>query len=475
MEESSIKKNFAYKSALTISTYLMNFVTFPYVARVLGVEGIGLVSFVDNTVNYFLLFATMGVNILGVREIAFSRNNKVECDLVFSNILGMNVMFTLSTLIVYYVCVYFISSLHQCEELFYIGGAKILFTAFLVEWFFTGVENFRYITLRSLFIKLLHVITVFIFIRNKDDYKLYFLLTVAVVVINAVVNIFYVRKYVRLLVKELLNRKYVKQNFSLGIYSLMTSMYLTFNVMFLGLSAGNVEVGYYTTAFKLYSVVLGFFTAFTNVMLPRMSTLLAEGEKQKFQQMIEKSFEVVCTFSIPLILCSMVLAPQFIYILSGTGYEGAVLPMRIIMPAILFVGIAQVLAVQILMPLRKDKVLFIASLLGAIFSLIINITLIPYLRSVGTAIVLLCSEFLVTIVYLRYILKNRMLEMPWNILWQNFLYSLPCILICYICKQYITDNFLAIGVAIIGSAFCWCGIQIYCKTTIGKYIYSIID
>ena len=67
MSEVSIKKNFAYKSILTISTYLMNFVTFPYVARVLGVDGIGLVSFVDNAINYFLLFATMGVATLGVR------------------------------------------------------------------------------------------------------------------------------------------------------------------------------------------------------------------------------------------------------------------------------------------------------------------------------------------------------------------------------------------------------------------------
>ena len=76
MSQSSIKKNFAYKSILTISTYLISFITFPYVARVLGVEHIGLVNFVDNTVNYFLLFATMGIGLLGVREIAAVKENK---------------------------------------------------------------------------------------------------------------------------------------------------------------------------------------------------------------------------------------------------------------------------------------------------------------------------------------------------------------------------------------------------------------
>ena len=158
----------------------------------------------------------------------------------------------------------------------------------------------------------------------------------------------------------------------------MTSMYLPFNVMFLGLVSNNTEVGYYTTAFKLYSVVLGFFTAFTNVMLPRMSLLLANSENDRFQELANRSFSVMATFSIPLILCSMILAPQIIYVLSGPGYEGAILPMRIIMPAAFVVGIAQVLAIQVLMPMKKDRVLLRASIIGAAVSVLINLCLVPY-------------------------------------------------------------------------------------------------
>ena len=105
--------------------------------------------------------------------------------------------------------------------------------------------------------------------------------------------------------------------FSLGIYTLMSSMYLTFNVMYLGLVSDNTEVGYYTTAFKLYSVLLGFFTAFTSVMLPRMSSLLANGENARFQELVDRSCSVVATFCIPLILYGIIQAPQNIYTLSG--------------------------------------------------------------------------------------------------------------------------------------------------------------
>ena len=410
MSQPSIKKNFLYKSALTLSSYLMAFVTFPYVSRVLGVERIGLVNFVDNTINYFLLFATLGVNILGVREIATVREDDIKRNKVYSELLGVNILFTLIVLIVYILCVEWIPKLNQYKELFYIGISKLIFTAFLVEWLYTGLEQFRYITFRSIAIKLLYVLAVFLFIRSAEDYKIYFILTIGVVVLNAVVNVLYAKQFVDFDWRGICFSHYIKQDILLGFYSIMTSMYLTFNVMYLGLVSDNVQVGYYTTAHKLYMVVLGLFSAFTQVMLPRMSALIADGKKDQFYRMIKRSFKIVINFSVPLILISIIFAPEIIQLLSGTGYEGAVFPMRIIMPAVLFVGIAQVLAVQVLIPLKRDRILLFASIIGAAFSLAINLILVTELQSVGSAIVLLSSECAVTLVYMIYV---KIVVLPW--------------------------------------------------------------
>ena len=454
MLQPSIKKNFAYKSVLTLSTYLINFITFPYVARVLGVERIGLVNFVDNTVNYFLLFATMGVGLLGVREIAAVKEDKKRRDQVYSSVLALNLLFTLVSLGIFLLCVVTIPKLCQYDELFYIGTAKILFTVFLVEWFFTGVENFRYITLRSILIKVLYIISVFLFVRDTSDYRLYFILTVGVVVLNALINQLYIREFVRVRWNNIQLFKYLKQNVTLGIYTLMTSMYLTFNVMYLGLVSNNTEVGYYTTAFKLYSVVLGFFTAFTNVMLPRMSSLLANGEKDRFQELVNRSFSVMSTCCIPLILCSMIMAPQIVYILSGPGYEGAILPMRIIMPAAFAVGVAQVLAIQVLMPMKKDKVLLVASIIGAVVSLLINLLVVPYIESVGSAVVLLCSEAVVTGAYLWYVLSHKLTLISVKTIGKSVLYSLPSVVVCWGCGRWIENEFVGVGCAFLLSLFC---------------------
>lgn len=451
----SIKKNFAYKSALTLSTYLMAFITFPYVSRVLGVERIGLVNFVDNTIGYFLLFATMGVSLLGVREIAAVKDQPEARNKVFSNILGLNIGFTIVIIAAYIIIVSAVPKLNQYAELFYIGIAKILCTTFLVEWFFTGIEDFRYITLRSLAIKTLYVISVFLFVRTQNDYKLYFILTVGSVVVNALINTIYLQRFIKISRKDFFKGSYIKQNCILGVYSVMTSMYLTFNVMYLGLVSDNIQVGFYTTAFKVYMVVLGLFSAFTNVMLPRMSALLSEGEQERFQQLVNKSFRAMCTFCIPMIGCSMILAPEIIYVLSGAGYEGAITPMRIIMPAALFVGIAQVLAIQILTPMQRDKTLFTASIIGASVSIAINVTVVPYLESVGSAIVLLCSEFAVTTTYAAYVLKHRIVDIPFNSIWKNTLLAAPAIAVCLLCSFFIKNPYWLVGIAIPAAIISW--------------------
>ena len=473
MSQPSIKKNFAYKSVLTLSTYLINFITFPYVARVLGVERIGLVNSVDNTVNYFLLFATMGVGLLGVREIAAVKEDKKRRDQVYSSMLALNLLFTLVSLGIYLLCISTIPKLCQYDELFYIGTAKILFTVFLVEWFFTGVENFRYITLRSILIKVLYIISVFLFVRDTSDYRLYFILTVGVVVLNALINQLYIRKFVRVRWNNIQLFKYLKQNVTLGIYTLMTSMYLTFNVMYLGLVSNNTEVGYYTTAFKLYSVILGFFTAFTNVMLPRMSSLLANGEKDRFQELVNRSFSVMATCCIPLILCSMIMAPQIVYILSGPGYEGAILPMRIIMPAAFAVGVAQVLAIQVLMPMKKDKVLLIASIIGAVVSLLINLLVVPSVKSVGSAVVLLCSEMGVTGMYVWYVLSQELILIPIKAIGKNVLFSLPSVVICLGCGRWIDNELLGVGCAVVLAGILWMLLQIIIRSLVGERIKNL--
>lgn len=426
-----VKKNFIYNSILTLSQYIIGLITFPYVSRVLGVSNIGIVSFVDNTINYFVLFSTLGISVIGAREVAKHSDNKEKLNSVFSSLVSLFMIYTTIVLSVFIVAVLSIPKLNIYKELFFIGTAKLIFSVFLIEWLYRGIENFRYITIRNVAIRLIYVCALFLLVKNREDYKLYFILTTGVVVINAIINMAYSKKFVSLSFKNITLKPYIKQSVYLGSYFILTSMYTTFNIMYLGFVSDTKQVGYYWAALTIYGIILGFFSAFTGVMMPRMSSLLAEGNVIQFRQMINKSFNALFTICFPLIIGSIMLAPQIIKILSGDEFNGAIIPMQIIMSLVMVVGIAQILAVQVLMPMQKDKFILIASIIGASIGILFNILLVRTYGSVGTAIVLLLSETFVTAYYIFIVGKNNILSFPWKPLINNLLYSIPYLLICY--------------------------------------------
>ena len=173
-------------------------------------------------------------------------------------------------------------------------------------------------------------------------------------IFNAVVNYSYAKKKIKFSWREINLRQYFKSSFSLGLYSILTSMYTTLNVAFLGLCWNDIQVGYYTTAIKLYTIILGFYSAFTGVMLPRMTSLLGQGDEDSFNFMIGKSFNLLFTIAIPMVFVLFILAPELIMLLAGEEYQPAINMSRIVIPMLLVVGMAQLLSFQILLPKGYD-------------------------------------------------------------------------------------------------------------------------
>lgn len=450
-QSQSVKINVAYKGLLTISKYVIGFITFPYITRVLGPNNFGLVNFALNTIDYFLLFATLGITTIGTREIAETNGDSLAQGKAFSQILGLNLICTLITLAVYLCIIVTVPQFEKCENLLLIGSAKILFTAFAIEWFFTGIENFKYITYRSLLVNIIYVIAVFVFVRKSSDYVLYFILTIAAVVVSAIINFVYARKYVIIKLKEFISSKYLKQNLKLGIYAIMTSMYITFNVVYLGFVSSEEEVGFYSTAVKLYFVAINLFSAYTSVLMPRMSSLISSNDITSMQGYLNKSFRLVFLTAIPIIAIAIPFAQPVIELIAGDGYLQAVIPMRILMPALIFVWISQVIALQGLVPLKADSVLLHASILGGVLAILLNLFLTSKLGAIGSALTLLCCEVIVTFYYIVIIRKNKLFKLPpLKSLSHSLLIGLPYIIISILCYCYLS-GYIGLSVACICS------------------------
>ncbi len=446
----SLKKNILYSTILTVSNYLFPLFTYPYITRILGVELIGTCNFVDSVISYYLLFSMMGINVIGIREIAKNKNNRSKLNEVFSSLFLLNTISTFVIILILAISIFFVPKFSDFKDLFFIGLIRVLFNYLQIEWFFKGTENFKFVTNRTIIVKIIYVLSVFILVNKSSDYELYYLLTTLMVVVNAIINIYYSKENVTIKLKNINLRLYVKPFFVLGLYTLLTSMYTTFNVAYLGFITNNVEVGYYTTVTKLYTILISLFTAFTGVMMPKMSYLLSENKIEEFRNYINKAYEVLFAFSLPIIAICVVFASEIIYLLAGNGFEGSVSLLRIILPLLIIIGIEQVLVMQILMPLGKDKSVFLNSCAGAIIGIALNILLVPSLKSVGSALVWFSSEVTVLILSQYFVSKHTEISFPFKILFKNIVAILPVLLLLVGIYYYLNiSKFSGLSLAVI--------------------------
>lgn len=392
---SSIRKNFLYNSVLTASNIVFPLLVFPYVSRVLGVAGVGLCDFIDSIVNYFTLISMMGITIIGTREIAMAKSDRNNLDRVYSSLFLLNAITTAIALAALLVVAFTVPRLSAHPGLMLMGAGKVLFNFLLVNWYFQGLEDFRYVTIRTIIVKSLYVAGVFLFVREAEDYGVYYLLTMLMIAVNAVINQAYSRRSVTLSLKKATPRLFLKPYLTMGLYLALISMYTTFNMAYLGFVSDNVQVGYYSTATRVFNIILAFFTAFTTVALPRLSVYVSEGRMDEYKRLLSKSTGVLIAFSIPVIIVAEFLAPHIIMILAGPGYEGGILPMRIALPLMLVVGYEQVMIVQGLMPLQKDNAVLTGTAIGSVVGLSLNLLLVKSMLAVGSSIVWAVSEMVV--------------------------------------------------------------------------------
>lgn len=474
---SRLTVNYFYNAALTLSSYVINLILFPYVARVLGLDGIGQTGFVSDCVHYFSLFAVLGIATVGVREIAASGENIKKRSEVFSSLMAILMITTAIVLTVYLSCCFFLPRFMENQELFFIGSVILVSSSFVIEWFYQGIENFRYITLRALLIKVLYAASVFIFVRERDDVILYFALTALMFFANTAVNILYSRQFARFSISLVKIGPYLKPVLTLGVYGIMVAMYTYFTAIYLGFVADDAEVGAYQAAKKLLYLILGAFTAFTAVMFPRASALLAKDNLEEYNTKIAQSFDIVFSTAIPIVILCEVFASDIVRILSGPEFGSAVLPMQIVMPVLLLTAMAQIWVMQVLFPRRKDWVVLLGSIIGAGCGVVCSILLIRPLGAIGTAWALLLSELAGNAFGFFYALSKGLFRFPLRLLGIRVLSSLPYLILCLVVFFTMNNMWvrLATSIVLCGGWFVLCHFLILKDSFIAAQASAIIS
>ena len=399
----SVKVNYILNLINTGTQMLFPLIAFPYLCRVIEADGIGQVNFFQSIIRYISLFTCLGIPMYAIREIARVRDNVVKMNRTAIEILLLHTFLSLLGYIVVAILCMVVPQIQEDIPLFLILSLTIFFTAIGCEWFYQGIEDFKYITIRGLVIKTIALILLFIFVRSKDDILYYGCYMVFGVLGGNLFNFFRLRKYIHrenVVFSELQIRRHIKPVLKVFSFSLITSIYLQLNTVLLGFLKNASDVGYFTAASRVMGTLLNMSACLGSVMMPRASHLIAEKRDAEFNQLIQKSYDFTLAIALP-VTCGLIFcAPTLIIVFCGNGFEQAILPSQIIAPIILMVAVSNVLGIQILYPKGKINIVTLCCGIGAIVDLFLNLCLIPSFSYVGTSVAYLGAEVTTTVTML---------------------------------------------------------------------------
>lgn len=387
-----LKSNLIYSAILTLSTYLVPLLVFPYISRVLGVENIGMIDTADNIIDYCILFSMMGMSTLGIREIARNRHDTQRLKQAFSSLFCLNAFTTFIAFCLLWTGYLCIPQLQSKGNLLLIGSVKLVFNLFWIEWLFRGLEKFRYITIRSVVVRAMFVIGVFCLIKTRYDYCIYYMLFVGIVVMNALFNWWHRRNIVAFSFSSIHLKSYLRPYLMVGLFAVFSAIYTKLSVPLLSVMCGDIEAGYYTTAIRFYQVIIALVISLNSVLIPRMSVLVEQGRMAEVWQVSRKALGCLFAIGIPLILLVEILAPQLVDVFAGKGFEGAITPLRIVIVQLVVVGCEQIVILQLLIPLRQDLAIVKSAAVGVVIWVVFSIMLVPEHGAKGSAVTWVAAE-----------------------------------------------------------------------------------
>lgn len=396
----SVKVNYILNLINTGTQMLFPLITFPYVCRVIEADGIGQINFFQSIISYISLFTCLGIPMYAIREIARDRSDVVQMNRTAMEILLLHSMLTLVGYAIVAILCLTVPQIQVNIPLFLILSLTIFFTAIGCEWFYQGIEDFKYITIRGLIIKTVSVVLLFIFVKSKTDLLYYGCYTVFGVLGGNIFNFFRLRKYIHrenIIFSELHIKRHIKPVLKVFSFSVVTSIYLQLNTVLLGFLKNALAVGYFAAATKVMQMLLTMSACLGSVMMPRASHLIAENKEAEFNRLIQKSYDFTLAIALPMTIGLIFCAPSLITALCGVKFEHSILPSQIIAPIILMVAISNVFGIQVLFPKGKINIVTFCCGIGAVADLILNLCLIPFFSYIGTSIAYLGAEVATTV------------------------------------------------------------------------------
>ena len=404
--------NYLLNFLRVVSGAFIGILLLPYVTRVLGPENFGKVEYVFTIINYFILFSTLGIPMYGIREISKVRDDKKETAKVLLELFSILFVTTFISYLIIFGVIFQLEKFDNYKDLLIVFSSMVVLTNIGAEWYFQGIENQLYITVRYLLVRFSALGLIYFFVIKPEDYIFYALFIVITTCGANVINLFFLLKFIskqKVNWNELNIKKHIKPILTIFVATISVNIYLQLDNLLIGSLSGDKYVGYYSVANKLIRFVISFIIILGAVMLPRLSYLF-KNDKVKYNEYLKKSFNILLMMSMPFSVYFLVFSKNIISIMSGSDFENSVVTMQILSPLCFIVSMAYFMGFLILYPQNKEKIYTIATVISAVFSLLVNFYAIKTYQQNGAAVVAVISELFAICIMFYFIYKNKMIE-----------------------------------------------------------------
>lgn len=396
LQKKSLKLNFVMNAILTMSSFIFPLISFPYVSRILLPEGTGKVSFATSLIAYFTMFAQLGIPTYGVRACAKVRDDRNALTRTAQELLIINLVMTALSYGALILALVFVPRLRQERALYLLVSLSMLFTTLGMEWLYKALEQYTYITIRSIAFKLVAIVAMFALIHSREDYVIYGGITIFAASASGILNFIHARRFISLRpVGEYRFKPHLKAVAVFFAMACASTVYTNLDTVMLGFMTSDETVGYYNAAVRIKTILVSIVTSLGAVLLPRASYYVEHGQMDQFRKITRKALNFVFLAAVPMMVYFIMFAKQGIFLLSGENYGGSIVPMQWIMPTLLFIGLSNVLGIQILVPLGREKVVLWSIVAGAVVDVALNILLIPQFGAAGAAAATSAAELVV--------------------------------------------------------------------------------
>lgn len=394
-KNNKLVSNLLFQTAYQILVIFLPFITTPYIARALGRINSGIYSYSYTIADYFVIFAMLGINSYGCREIAKAKDkSREELSIVFSGMLEIHILLSILSVLVYGI--YVLLFVRDYKQIFLIQTLWVFSALFDINWFFFGVEEFRITVIRNTIVKMVTIILIFTLVKSEQDLMLYTLIMSASTVFSNLLVWAFLPQYASFVWVPFGKAcKHLKPMAILFVAVIATSLYRMIDKVMLGQMSTMSELGCYEYADKIIRIPVALITAVGNVMLPRISVLVEKKDAQAAERYLDMSSQLILALTVAIAFGIAGIAEEFVVLFLGDAYSDTTVFVKILAISIPFMGWNNLIRTQVLMPNTLDKIYTWAVWSGAILNVIMNYLLIPLIGASGAAVATVLCYFVV--------------------------------------------------------------------------------